>query len=386
MRLRRPAIALAVAVVALALGGCTPADPVADPGRLVIVMPALEGRFADVADDLRDLAESARYEVEVHGTDGDIPAQVTTVAQALDEHVAALVVWPIDATSLTPVIDGASDDTIVVSMGTLVRDTARLDAHAGFDAYGAGLTQATLLLEGLGLVDEQGAPVADGPTGPFRIELVVGSVDDERTEPSYDGAMSVLAPYLASGVLVVGSGEYALADVMTLRGNGDAAASRLTRVIRDSYAGEVPDAVLATSDELARSVSAALLEAGALRGEAFPVVTGRGCELRSLAALLDGRQHSSLLEDPRYLASAAMAFLLAERGVDGGGTVVTAGVTVANGAGDIPAMLVTGEPVRQTDIDEVVVGSGYWSRQRLDEAVAEYGLPTEPVATASPTP
>ena len=81
-----------------------------------------------------------------------------------------------------------------------------------------------------------------------------------------------------------------------------------------------------------------------------------------------------------------MAFLLAERGVDGGGTVVTAGVTIANGAGDIPAMLVTGEPVRAGDIDEVVVGSGYWSRQRLDEAVAEYGLPTEPVATASPTP
>ena len=49
-------------------------------------------------------------------------------------------------------------------------------------------------------------------------------------------------------------------------------------------------------------------------------------------------------------------------------------------------MLVTGEPVRAADIDEVVVGSGYWSRQRLDEAVAEYGLPTEPVATASPTP
>ena len=90
-------------------------------------------------------------------------------------------------------------------------------------------------------------------------------------------------------------------------------------------------------------------------------------ELRSLAALVDGRQYATLLEDPRALADAAMRVL--QQGP------AAAGATVDNGAGDIPAMLVAGVPVRADDIDELVVGSGYWSRDRVDDAIAEFGLP-----------
>jgi putative multiple sugar transport system substrate-binding protein len=364
---------MAVAV-ALALSGCTAAPPGDGPGTLAIVMPALDGRFQDVADALRSEAEKAGYTVEVRGTDGDIPAQVTTVQEFLDEGVAALVVWPIDQTSLVPVVDEAPEGTAVISMGVLVRDTSRLDAHVGFDARAAGAAQAQLLLEGLGLLPSPDAttatpaPGASPASGPFRIELVAGSPDDQRTAPAYAGAMSVLEPYLDAGTLVVGSGETELSQVTTLRGSDATAAERLTGIFAEHYAGAVPDAVLATSDELARGAASALLDAGATPGDGFPIVTGRGCELRSIAALVDGRQYASLLEDPRTLAGAAMRVLRE-------GAAVVDGATVDNGAAAIPAALVAGVPVRAGDIGDLVVGSGYWSRARVDEAIAEFGLP-----------
>jgi putative multiple sugar transport system substrate-binding protein len=363
--MRWPA-ALVAAGLALsgALTGCTPTGSAAGRDTVAIVMPALEGRFQDVADELRAQAEQAGYAVVVRGTDGDIPAQVTTVSDLLDEGVAALIVWPIDQTSLVPVIDAAPEGTTVVSMGTLVRDTARLDAHVGFDAREAGVVQAGLLLEGLGLTGDDRTP-PHGP--PYRIELVAGSPEDQRTEPAYDGAMEVLGPYLRSGDLVVGSGQTALDDVTTLRGSGATAASRLRDILHGSYAGALPDAVLATSDELARGVAGVLLDAGAVPGAGFPVVTGRGCELRSLAALADGRQYASLLEDPRALAGAAMRVLRQ-------GATAAGDVTVDAGAGAVPAVLVAGVPVRAADIDDVVVGSGYWSRARVDDAIAEFGF------------
>jgi putative multiple sugar transport system substrate-binding protein len=266
---------------------------------------------------------------------------------------------------------------MVLSIGEVVRDSARLDAHVGFDAFGAGETQATMLLDGLGLSERPGSAEADSAGhGPFRIELVAGSPEDPDTGPAYQGAMSVLKPFLDAGTLVIGSGETALDDVTTLRGNAATASSRVTRILHDAYAGGFPDAVLATSDELARGVAAALLDAGAIPGDGFPVITGRGCQLRSLAALVDGRQYSSLLEDPRSLASAALAYIISERVAAGGGSVVTGGRTIDNGAAQIPAALVTGDAVRVDDIDAVVVASGYWSRSRVDEAIAEFGLPT----------
>ena len=160
-------VTLLAAVTVLATAtGCTASPPSAGPGTLAIVMPALEGRFQDVADAVRARAEKAGYTVEVRGTDGDIPAQVTTVQEFLDEGVEALVVWPIDQTSLVPVVEQAPEGTTVVSMGTLVRDTARLDAHVGFDALAAGAAQAQLLLEGLGVIAPEGAATATPAPSP----------------------------------------------------------------------------------------------------------------------------------------------------------------------------------------------------------------------------
>ncbi|MEO8263801.1 MAG: substrate-binding domain-containing protein, partial [Pseudolysinimonas sp.] len=350
------------------LGGCSAPD---DSRTIAVVLPNEDGRFGDVADELGDRLGVAGYDVVVRSSDGDIPLQVTTVGELLDAKPAGLIVWPIDGTSLTPVVDAAPAGVQVMALGGRVDDTVRLDRVVGFDPSAAGTLQAQSLLDGLGALTE-----------PRRIELFLGSPESAATEPGYAAIMTVLRPYLDAGVLVVGSGEVGLDEVTTLRGNDDTAASRMTRILRDSYAGGFPDAVLASSDQIAQGVSTALIDDGAVPGEGFPLVTGRGGELRSLVAILDGRQFSTLIEDPRRLAAEAADQMIAALA----DTTPDPSVDPDTDAGAVPASLVEPVPVRADDIGELVIGTGYWSRARLDEAIAEFGLPTEPAATASPTP
>ena len=127
-----------------------------------------------------------------------------------------------------------------------------------------------------------------------------------------------------------------------------------------------------------------LAAAGAVAGEGFPVLTGRGAELRSVVGLLDGLQYATLLEDPRLLASEA-----ADRVIDALRTgpagipdpsAAPPGAAVDNGARQVPASLVQPQAVRADDIDALVIGSGYWTQAQLDDAVAEFGQAPEPTA------
>lgn len=375
--MRRQATATSVVALLLLagiLGGCAPPP---EKDVVAVALPSGGGRWDDVADTLRDRLATAGFTVDVRLAGDDIPTQVMQVRELLAERPRALIVAPVDAQSLTPVLGDADPRITMVSYGTLIRDTGAVDRYVGADAAAAGYLQGIALLQGLGLVDDTGEPAADAPPGPFRIELVGGSPDEDDSAPQLAGALAALQPYLDARVLRVGSGETTLDDVGTLRGSGATAASRLTRILHESYEGSWPDAVLAPSDQIARAVAGVLGDAGAVPGAGFPVVTGGGSELRSLAALADGRQYSTLLADPRVLAGAAADAVVAlTKATPAPGTV-----TVDNGARVLPATLLAPIPVRVADIDTVVVGSGYWSAERVADAIAEYAVVPTPVPT-----
>lgn len=378
--MRRQATAtpvVALLILSATLGGCTAAP---DRHRVAIALPSDDGRWDDVADTLTDRLMTVGYTVDVRVAGDDIPTQVMQVDELLDARPEALIVAPVDAASLTPVLDDADAAIEVISFGTLIRDTAAIDRLVATDAAAAGYLQGVALLQGLGLVDGSGEPAADAPAGPFRIEVFGGSADDQDAAPQLAGALAALKPYLDRRVLRVGSGETTLDVVGTLRGNGATAASRLTRIMHETYADSWPDAVLAPSDEIARAVAGSLIDAGAVPGSEFPIVTGGGSELRSLAALADGRQYSTLLADPRELAQAAVDAVVALSKT----TPAPGEVTVDNGARVLPATLLRPLSVRADDIDAVVVGSGYWSAERVADAIAEFAVVPSP--TPAPTP
>ena len=64
----------------------------------------------------------------------------------------------------------------------------------------------------------------------------------------FDGAMSVLKPYIDSGKLVVKSKQTQFDQVATLRWDGSVAQSRMDNLLSANYASEKVDAVLSPYD------------------------------------------------------------------------------------------------------------------------------------------
>ena len=98
--------------------------------------------------------------------------------------------------------------------------------------------------------------------GPFNIELFGGSPDDSNTYPVYDGALSVLQPFIKTGQLVVRSGEVGMEKVSTLRWDANAARARMDNLLSAFYAGRHLDAVLSANDEISAGIIASLERGG----------------------------------------------------------------------------------------------------------------------------
>ena len=99
--------------------------------------------------------------------------------------------------------------------------------------------------------------------GPFNIELFAGSPDDNNAGFFFNGAMSILQPYIDSGKLVVQSGETEFPDqVGTLRWYGAAAQARMDNILASKYADGRVDAVLSPYDGICRGIIAVLKQVG----------------------------------------------------------------------------------------------------------------------------
>src|SRR6185369_14923085 len=94
--------------------------------------------------------------------------------------------------------------------------------------------------------------------GPFNIELFAGSPDDNNSLFFYDGAMSVLKPYIDSGKLVVRSQQMGSMKVGIMRWDSATAQSRMDNLLSAYYTKERLHAVLAPSDILSIGIISSL--------------------------------------------------------------------------------------------------------------------------------
>ena len=153
---RTAAAAFMVAAVAMTAAGCA-AGPGGDTSLVGVAMPTTTSlRWVDDGNDVKQQLENPGYEVDLRYAENDVAVQVQQVGATFDNHAV-------------------------------------------------GVLQAQSLVRGLGLEDADGNAVAGA--GPFAVELFAGSSDDNNATVFYEGAMGVLEPYIASGDLVVTSGE-----------------------------------------------------------------------------------------------------------------------------------------------------------------------------------
>src|SRR6202789_3015489 len=188
-------LAAAVAVGLLATGSVAYAQ---DKGTIGIAMPTkTSARWIADGDNIVKVLQSQGYKTDLQYADNDIPNQLAQVENMITKKEKVLVIAAIDGTTLSNALQHAADAGIkVISYDRLIRGSANVDYYATFDNFQVGVQQAESIEKGLGLKEGK---------GPFNIELFGGSPDDNNAYFFYDGAMSVLQPYIDSKKVVVQS-------------------------------------------------------------------------------------------------------------------------------------------------------------------------------------
>jgi putative multiple sugar transport system substrate-binding protein len=359
----RAAAALAV-VAALTSAGCgrsTTSESVGSSGdrtgTVGIAMPTKSSeRWVADGNNMAEQFKSLGYDTDLQYGDDVVQNQVSQIENMITKGVKVLVVAPIDSSSLTDILQRAADAKIpVVSYDRLIRGSQNVDYYATFDNFKVGVLQATYIIDKLG--------VAQGK-GPFNIEVFAGSPDDNNATFFFNGAMSVLKPYLDSGKLVIKSGQTSFDQVATLRWDGGLAQSRMDNLLSKAYTSGRVDAVLSPYDGMSLGIISALKSSGyGTPANPLPIVTGQDAELASVKSIIAGEQTQTVFKDTRDLAKAAVQ--MADSLLTGGKPEVNDTTTYDNGVKVVPAFLLQPVSVDITNYQKVLVDSGYYKPGQL---------------------
>ena len=309
---------------------------------------------------VEDGLTEAGYDVDLQFAGDDIPTQQAQIDAMINKGAEALIIASIDGTALGTQLDAAAAAGIpVISYDRLIRDSENVDFYVTFDNYEVGVQQGTSLLTGLGILDENGEEAADAE-GPFNVELFAGSPDDNNAGFFFEGAMSVLQPYLDDGTLVVPSKQTDFGTVAIQRWEQEGAQERMENLLTSTYTkGDATvDGVLAPADVLSRGILTALQNSGYGKGDQeIPVVTGQDAEAASAKLIQDDVQYSTIFKDTRLLAEqavvAATAFL------EGETPEANDTETYDNGELVVPSYLLPTVIVTKDNLEAELVDSGY---------------------------
>ena len=309
--------------------------------------------------------EEAGYSVDLQYAADDIPTQSQQIDQMITKGVDLLIVASIDGTALANQLQAAADAGIpVIAYDRLINGTENVDFYVTFDNYNVGVQQATSLLVGLGLLNEDGSE--GDAAGPFNVELFAGSLDDNNAHFFFNGAMDTLQPFIDDGTIVVKSGQTGIEQVATLRWLQETAQKRMEDLLTSTYSdGSKVDGVLSPYDGISRGIITALQNAG--YGDSIeaglPIVTGQDAEIASVKLINDGVQFSTIFKDTRKLAEQAVTS--AEAFLQGGEPEANDTETYDNGVKVVPSYLLESDIVYQDNIQSLLIDSGYWTEDQV---------------------
>ncbi|MDX3927187.1 MAG: sugar ABC transporter substrate-binding protein [Shinella sp.] len=328
-----------------------------DKGLVGVAMPTKSSaRWIADGDNMVEQLKAAGYDADLQYAEDDIPNQLSQIENMVTKGVKVLVIAAIDGTTLSDVLQQAHDAGIkVIAYDRLIRDSGNVDYYATFDNFQVGVLQATSLVDGLGLKEGK---------GPFNIELFGGSPDDNNAFFFYDGAMSVLQPYIDSGKLVVKSGQTGMDTVGTLRWDGAVAQARMDNLLSAYYTDARVDAVLSPYDGLSIGILSSLKGVGYGTAEMpMPLVSGQDAEVPSVKSILAGEQYSTIFKDTRELAKVTVGMVNAL--MEGKEPEINDTKTYDNGVKVVPSYLLKPVAVDKNNWKPILVDSGYYKESDI---------------------
>ncbi|MBB6692162.1 sugar-binding protein [Cohnella xylanilytica] len=328
-----------------------------DKGTIGIAMPTKSSeRWVNDGNNMVKQFQALGYKTDLQYGEDVIENQVSQIENMITKGVKLLVVASIDGESLTDVLQKAHDAGIpVIAYDRLIKKSEYVDYYATFDNFKVGVLQGSYIEEKLGLKDGK---------GPFNIELFAGSPDDNNATFFFNGAMSVLQPYIDSGKLVVRSGQTKFDQVATLRWDGGVAQSRMDNLLSAKYTTERVDAVLSPYDGISIGILSSLKGVGyGSSDKPLPIITGQDAELASVKSIIAGEQTQTVYKDTRELAKVAVS--MADNMLNGKPVETNDTKTYDNGVKVVPAYLLTPVSVDKSNYKEVLVDGGYYTEDQL---------------------
>src|SRR4051794_22187455 len=376
MKFTRGIAAVAAAGLVLTLSACGSSQKTADQtpapgaasaaGALVgVTMPTKSSeRWIHDGDNIKADLEKLGYKVDLQYAENDIPTQVSQIENQITKGAKLLVVASIDGTALTSQLQEAHQNHIpVISYDRLIMRSPDVDYYVTFDNYKVGVEQATSLLTGLKIKNPDGS---EGKAkGPFNIELFAGSPDDNNAPFFYNGAMSVLKPYIDKGTLVVKSGQTDFKTMAILRWDPATAQKRMEDILTKTYRGGAKvDGVLSPYDGLSIGILSALKSNGyGTASQPYPVVTGQDAERASVKSILAGEQYSTIFKDVRKLADEAAT--MSDAILKGGKPQVNNTTDYNNTKKVVPTQMLQPVIVNKANVQTELVQSGYYTQAQL---------------------
>ena len=329
-----------------------------DEALIGVAMPTKSSqRWVDDGNNMVEQLEKLGYKTDLQYAEDDVDKQIEQLENMIVKGAEVLVVASIDGTAITNVLQKAADEDIkVIAYDRLIMESENVDYYATFDNFQVGVLQATYIEEALNLKEEN---------GPFSIELFGGSPDDNNAYFFWDGALSVLQPYIDEGKLVVESGQLEFQQAATMRWDGNTAKSRMENILSSAYSGGTTvDAVLSPYDGISRGVIQALKGVGYGSGDLpLPVVTGQDAESASVKSIIAGEQTQTVFKDTRKLAEVAVNMV--EAVVNDEEAEVNDTETYDNKVKVVPTFLVDPVSVDIDNYEELLLESGYYTEEDI---------------------
>jgi putative multiple sugar transport system substrate-binding protein len=329
----------------------------AGKGSVGISMPTKSSaRWIDDGNNMVKYFKEAGYDTDLQYAEDDIPNQLAQIENMITKGVKVLVIAAIDGTTLSNALSNAGKAGIkVIAYDRLIRKSGDVDYYATFDNFQVGVLQATSLVAGL--KERFG-------DGPYNVELFGGSPDDNNAFFFYNGAMSVLQPLIDAKKVVIQSGQVGMDKVGTLRWDGAVAQARMDNLLSANYTDKKVHGVLSPYDGLSIGILSSLKGVGYGSGDSkMPIVTGQDAEVPSVKSMIAGEQYSTIFKDTRELAKVTVAMVNAV--LEGKKPEVNDTKTYENGVKIVPSYLLKPVAVDKSNWEKILIGSGYYTKDKI---------------------
>jgi putative multiple sugar transport system substrate-binding protein len=356
--LKKVLVVLLAFAMVFSLAACKKAAPAAVKGKIGVSMPTQSlQRWNQDGSNMQDQLKKDGYDVVLQYANNDVNTQIQQIENMITVGCKVLVIAAIDGSSLTDACKQANDAGVkVIAYDRLIMKTDYVDYYATFDNFQVGVMQAQYLEDKLALKTTK---------GPYNIEIFGGDPADNNATFFYNGAMSILQPYIDSGVLVVPSAQIKFETVAIAGWTSATAQSRMDTLITKSYTGTKKlDAILSPNDSLAIGIVASLTNNGyGTAVKPYPLLTGQDCDVANVKAMIAGQQSMSIFKDTRTLASKTVEMVDA---LLKGQTAATNDTkTYNNGNKIVPTYLCDPVFADKANYQTILVDSGYYTADQL---------------------